>query len=145
MKSLNTVSGTASLLRWDNLVKFNFILDEEGEILEHFQIETESTELWDVEEVLDIRYTVNGTEYQIKWKDSDILTWEPKEHIKGCLAWRDWKIAHKAFITVKDMQKELPLPKLNPQPSDYYRKVNGTALLRRWDNLLILLIFNREN
>ena len=86
---MNKVSGTALLLRWDNLVNFNFILDEEGEILEHFQIETESTELWDIEEVLDIKYTVNGTEYQIKWKDSDILTWEPKEHIKGCLVWRD--------------------------------------------------------
>ena len=106
--------------------------------MEHFQIETESTELWDVEEVLDVRYTVNGTEYQIKWKDSDILTWEPKEHIKGCLAWRDWKMIHKAFVTVKDMQKELPLPKLNPQPSDYYRKVSGTVWLPRWNNLLIL-------
>jgi hypothetical protein len=27
------------------------------------------------------------------------------------------------FVLVKDMQKELPMSKLNPQPSDYYRKV----------------------
>jgi ABC-type lipoprotein release transport system permease subunit len=74
---------------------------------------------------LDVKYTLDGAEYKIKWKNDTETTWEPKIHIKHSLAWKNWQQENKAFVTVKDMQKELPLPKLNPQPSDYYRKVKN--------------------
>jgi hypothetical protein len=84
----------------------------------------ESTIEWEVEYIVDKKYSETGTEYLIKWINSEISTWEPKEHMTGCKeALNDFRNRKPALVMVKDMQKQLPLPKLSPQPSDYYRKV----------------------
>ena len=97
----------------------------------------ESSIEWEVDEVLQIKYLSTGTEYLIKWKNSNDHTWEPKKHLIACKeALRRFKSKFPAAISVKDMQKQLPLPKFSQQPSDYYRKVHF---------VYFLLIFSREN
>lgn len=37
--------------------------------------------VWEIEKVLDRKKINNETHYRIKWKDSEILSWEPIEHL----------------------------------------------------------------
>lgn len=60
--------------------------------------------------------------YVIKWLHYDNVTEEPKENLINCQrALQLWKKKKKREVLVKDMQKQLPLPKLLPQPTQQYR------------------------
>jgi hypothetical protein len=79
---------------------------------------------WEIEKIIDKKYHKDGNLYLIKWMNSDDLTWEPKKNLKNSQeTLQQFKQQNPALVMVKDMQKELPIPKLNPQPTDYYRKV----------------------
>src|SRR5690349_18885818 len=102
-----------------------FIDSNDTLLLTTIDLQSEESSIeWEVDEVLKIRYASTGTEYLIKWKNSNDLTWEPKEHLISCKkAMQRFRSKFPAAVSVKDMQKQLPLPKFSQQPSDYYRKV----------------------
>ena len=78
---------------------------------------------YEVEAILDKRYTIDGTEYLLKWKDSNVPTWQSKLNMGGCVELKQtYNKTKKVLVVVRDLQKQLPLPKFNPQPTDYYRK-----------------------
>jgi hypothetical protein len=67
--------------------------------------------------------------YLVKWKNSEETTWEPRQNLDNCpQILENFKKQQSIYVAIKDMQKELPLPKLFPQPSDYYRKVKYISL-----------------
>ncbi len=62
------------------------------------------------------------SEYEVKWTGFDETTWELADNLTNCSnKIHDFQKQIKQVIMQKDMQKELPLPTLNPQPSNYYR------------------------
>jgi hypothetical protein len=77
---------------------------------------------WKVEAVLNKRYDVYETEYLIKWVGFDEPTWEQKSNLNCLKLLKDWKSQEQILVIVKDFQKQLPIPKFQPQPGDYYRK-----------------------
>lgn len=97
----------------------------------------EETVEWEVERILEKRFSENGTEYHVKWMNSDETTWEPKSNMTQCKdAMRDYKCSNPSFVVVKDLQKNLNLPKFTHQPSDYYRKVTSSLLLIDSENCM---------
>lgn len=47
---------------------------------------SEEEESWEIEAILKMRHTPEGTKYLVKWKgwSNDDNTWEPIEHLEGC-------------------------------------------------------------
>jgi hypothetical protein len=94
--------------------------------MEDSEEEEEEMEEYEVEDVQDFQPSSDGTQYYIKWKgyNESQNTWQSKLDMENSQEMLD-KIkqimTEKTLIVVKDMQKELPIPKLIPQPTDYYR------------------------
>jgi len=59
----------------------------------------------------------------VKWKGYNEITWADREDFDKCDdVIKCWKKNQKRLVIIKDMQKQLPLPKFNTQHTDYYRK-----------------------
>ena len=105
---------------------FQEIPRDSGQKLQLFESDSdnESTIEWELEKIVEKRYSENGTEYLIKWVNNDEETWEPKNNLTDCAATiQTFQLCDPAFVMVKDLQKNLPLPKFDHQPSNYYHKV----------------------
>ena len=80
-------------------------------------------EQWEVENILNERISNEGIiEYQIKWKNYNDPTWEPMENINNCKdKLKEYFKKNPPLVFVKDMQKQLPLPTLQPTPPEMFR------------------------
>jgi len=80
---------------------------------------------YEVEEILEVSYIEEIKKYKLKWKgfSENEASWETKEYLTKCAdVVEHWKKSKRTLVIIKDMQKQLPLPKFNQQPTDYYRK-----------------------
>jgi hypothetical protein len=94
---------------------------------------------------LERKFSFDGTQYLIKWKDYNIQTWQSKEDLNNCKnLLEEFRKENPPAIIVKDMQKQLPLPKFCPQPQDYYRKVSCGRVVTTRPIFYKLLIFILE-
>ena len=87
--------------------------------------EDEEEKEYEVQKILDRKFLSDGiTYYLVQWKNYDEHTWQPKSDLINCYNLLvQFRKQHLPALVVKDMQKQLPLPKFTQQPQDYYRKV----------------------
>ena len=80
---------------------------------------------YEVEKILDRKFLPDGfTYYLVQWKNYKEATWQQKSDLINCYKLLvEFRKQHLPALVVKDMQKQLPLPKFTQQPQDYYRKV----------------------
>ena len=83
----------------------------------------EKEEEFEVEAILDESIDDFGKRfYLIKWKDYTKPTWEKEANVENCQnKLKEYFKNNPPLVFVKDMQKQLPIPTLQPQPASYYR------------------------
>lgn len=82
---------------------------------------------YEIEKIVKYKYNASGINYLIKWIGHEELQWVHGSLIRKETAGIVLKVIktkkwNETWVGVKDMQKELLVPKLHPQPTDYYRK-----------------------
>jgi hypothetical protein len=108
----------------DDLI--DLVISEESEL--HCSNSTINTSLndgieYEVEQILAESINDLGKIcYEVKWKgvrETTVEPWYNFDHCKEKL--QDFFVQSPPVIFIKDMQQQLPLPTLQPQPSNYYR------------------------
>ena len=106
---------------------FNVEGDSNFEEEKEMRNEDETSDIeqeWEVESIFDECWNEDSKQmsYQIKWKGYEQLDWIPFENLTNCnKLLREYFKKNSPVVLVKDMQKELGLPELQPQPAAMYR------------------------
>jgi hypothetical protein len=130
----------------ENEITTGFVIKRKKLLFSENENDENDDEEYEVEKILDRKFSSNGiTQYLIKWKNYPENTWQPKKDLINCKNLiQQFRRENPPALVVKDMQKQLPLPKFFPQPQDYYKKVSLWLHYYNMTNFYILLTFILE-